>query len=144
MTLEELISSLPSVMSSDDMRRKVLAQALAGQSPVGMRLHREAIVGALRNGRPVGLMPEGDIATVKMGTFGVPGGYVNAPTYWGQDIPDSHALDVARRNNYPMPLYETEKAAETAAIENSRKTGGAYRWPGYGLRMHVNPVEWNE
>lgn len=111
---------------------------------LGLHPLQLALIGALRNGRPVGLEPEGDIATVKMGTFRTPQGFMNAPTYWGQDLPAGQELRIAERNNYPLKAYPTEQAAEKAAILNSRKTGENYRWPGYGLRMYVNPIDWGK
>lgn len=108
----------------------------------GLRRLRPAIIGALPSGRPVGLEPEGDIATVKMITDQGPGGgFINYPSYWGQDVSPDQGLRLARRHNYPMPEYPTEEAAVRAAIANSRKTGQQYRYPGYGLRMQPLPVE---
>lgn len=108
----------------------------------GIQPYKPAIVGALKSGRPVGLEPNGDIATVKMATFDAPGGgFINAPTYWAQNVSPEHGLALALRNNYPMPVHPTEQAAVQAAIGNSRKTGEQYRWPGYGLRVDALPVE---
>jgi hypothetical protein len=106
----------------------------------GVRMNRLALVGALRSGRPIGLEPDGSIATVKMGTFETPEGFMNVPTYWGGDLPEERAIDIARRNKYPMPTYRTEEAAVRAAERNSRRAGREAQFPGYGLRMFINPT----